>query len=124
MRRLIAFLLLAVLGSAISAPLFAYSSAKANDLPACCRKNGKHHCMMTAAGGLSSQASVSAVPEKCPCFPKDSSPAVDTVSLLPNSTAFYAGALSHPACFAQVEAHYRISFDRSRQKRGPPVDRL
>jgi hypothetical protein len=27
---------------------------------------------------------------------------------------------SHPAAIEQIEARYRISFNRSRQKRGPP----
>ena len=39
----------------------------------------------------------------------------------PASGLFYAGILSHPVIAAQTEAHYRVAYDRSRLKRGPPV---
>jgi hypothetical protein len=43
-RRAIAFSLMVLFSLTLIAPLFA-PDADAN-LPACCRRNGKHHCMM------------------------------------------------------------------------------
>ncbi len=36
------------------------------------------------------------------------------------SAAFYGSLISHPTQHAQIEARGRISFSRTRQKRGPP----
>jgi hypothetical protein len=55
MRRALALLLLAVIGSPLITPLL-FASARA-DLPVCCRRDGKHHCAMGGmAGTASSQA--------------------------------------------------------------------
>jgi hypothetical protein len=125
MRRFAAMLLLVTLCSFLSAPLLALSSNRQNDLPACCRNDGKHHCM--ASMGIDSEsalapARISAPFEKCPLFPKAILPGPATRQLytLPSSGTFYAALRSHPACTMQVEALYRVSFDRARQKRGPP----
>jgi hypothetical protein len=64
----------------------------------------------------------SALPDKCPFFPHawQVTP-VQHRAIAPSPVgAFYASLQSHPACHAQSEAQCRISFDRSRQKRGPP----
>ena len=66
---------------------------------------------------------VSSSPEQCPFFPHAVLMVTGQKHFLAPSPAevFYAALQSHPACYAQDEAHLRISFDRSRQKRGPPV---
>jgi hypothetical protein len=43
---------------------------------------------------------------------------------LASAAAFYAGVVSHPAQFSQVEAWARVALDGARQKRGPPSVRL
>ena len=60
--------------------------------------------------------------EKCPFFPKALATGVRAqVLFAPGaSSLFFAALASHPAIAAQSEARYRISFDRARQKRGPP----
>lgn len=72
----------------------------------------------------SSQKQLTAIGEKCPCFPRATAVTGSTVTFASGVFLFYAEALSHPACFSQVEAQYRISFDRARQKRGPPLHTL
>ncbi|HEU5022445.1 MAG TPA: hypothetical protein VFT60_11150 [Bryobacteraceae bacterium] len=46
MRRLLASLLLVVISLSLVSPVLA--SAAKSDLPACCLRNGKHHCEMGA----------------------------------------------------------------------------
>src|ERR1700744_880286 len=125
MRRLAAASMLLVLLSLWSAPLFVAMSAGAQrNLPLCCRRNGRHHCMGQTIEQPVSGTVVSAPHEKCPVFPKSLMPRTAHTDLFaqPAGAQFYAAVLSHPAVFAQTEALYRISNDRSRRKRGPPAN--
>ena len=101
------------------APLFA-SNADAN-LPACCRRNGKHHCMMRMMeDSTDSKLRFTTVQEKCPYTPAQAvAPRIQTPTR-EQSQLFFAEIKAHPALAFQTEAHLRISFSRSRQKRGPP----
>ena len=127
MRRLISILLLAVFGLPVVSPLFAATQAADAGLPACCRRNGKHHCMMKMQerSKLIQQGVWIGPPaDQCPYYP-GALPAVHS-DLLPTEapgsvTAPIAGA---PARIAQTESKRRISHDRSRQKRGPPASLL
>jgi hypothetical protein len=123
-RRFVSISLLLLLTLPLVSPLFAASMAEAN-VPVCCRRHGKHHCTMTAvaqqSSSTSSKVKTAAVRERCPYNPS-SSAAVNLVFVTdPIQQAIFAGIVSHPACHAQTEACFRISFDRSRQKRGPPA---
>jgi hypothetical protein len=122
MRRSIALFMILVFGSFLSAPLIAASSDPLSKLPVCCRANGKHHCMMRIMQGDPGGDQVSA-PNKCPLFPQWRPMNVMHNQAEPPSKTvlFYAALQSHPTCHAQTEAQQRISFDRSRQKRGPPA---
>jgi hypothetical protein len=97
-------------------PLFASSAS--STLPACCRKAGKHHCVEQSS---SPDRAASMAAQKCPMFPHATAPAHVESYTPSDSTIFFAGLVSHPAVSAQVEAGYRISFHRARQKRGPPA---
>ena len=124
MRRSIVFILLLAFCSYLSAPAIAASSYSRSNLRACCRRDGKHHCMLRKMGQHNTSGQyVSAPPEKCPYCPDASLqlPVQWHPFTLPSAGTFYAALLSHPACAAQTGAHSRISFDRSRQKRGPPA---
>jgi hypothetical protein len=122
MRRFIAVFMMLVFGSFLSAPLIAAASDPLSQLPVCCRVNGKHHCMMRIMQGNPAGIQISG-PQKCPLFPKWRPMNALHNEATPTSAAelFYAALRSHPACHAQTEAQKRISFDRSRQKRGPPA---
>jgi hypothetical protein len=125
MRRPIAVFLLLIFGSFLGAPLLATSNLQ-NDLPACCRRNGSHHCVTRMMEGDRGSRQVSAPAEKCPFFPHIGQlTQVQNPAIAPSPAgAFYAALESHPACHTQSEAQRRISFDRSRQKRGPPAAAL
>jgi hypothetical protein len=119
MRRKIALSLVLMFSWMLIAPLFT-PDAEAS-LPACCRRNGKHHCMMHMMERLGgNEKSFTSVSEKCPSFPAGTC-AVHSPSFKPEAgEQFYAQIVSHPACVAQTEALSRIAFLRSHQKRGPP----
>lgn len=119
-RRTIALTLLAFLGLAVAAPLLSWNP-EAN-LPPCCRRHGKHHCMMRMMRLWDNRSpGFAAVSERCPCPPAVIS-AAHSSSWKPETAALiYAEIARHPACVAQTETLYRLSFQRSRQKRGPPA---
>ena len=114
-------LVLPTFGSAY-ASVGARGGSEAN-LPACCRRNGAHHCMLSAAErtALTKGISFSRTPQRCPYFPQVLPAAQHApASLVPTAT-FFADVQSHPTCASQALAKFRISRDRSRQKRGPPT---
>jgi len=131
MRRLLSISLLLLLVLPIVSPLFAATPSEAN-LPACCRRNAKHHCAMGTAMGAtgtalqqsSSQsptAQSSTIREKCPYLLTVQAPAHLIFTPDEIQTVLHTGILSHPAVHAQTEALLKISFDRARSKRGPPA---
>jgi hypothetical protein len=118
-RRLLAISLLMLFGLPFAAPLFGANAAEAN-LPICCRRDGKHHCAMMSMDESTGRA-LRTVGEKCPY-----SVAPPAILVLPSYTpstaqSVFAGVIRHPTSAPQVEAQRRISFDRARQKRGPPA---
>jgi Protein of unknown function (DUF2946) len=99
-------------------------------LPACCRREGKHHCAMSDEerammmgdqnDGASKTDRMSAPFEKCP-YSQHSLGAVHLRVFAPGAAAMQSvDALQKISAAEQAECLRRISFDRSRQKRGPP----
>jgi hypothetical protein len=106
-------------------PFVSSQTTNEASLHACCRTRGKHHCAMNTNLLTGSQSSNSSpvfaqLTEKCPYLP--ASPVnLHGHSFKPTLAALvFAGIVSHPVRRPQAEAQRRISFDRSRQKRGPP----
>jgi len=102
------------------APLLAHDAD--SNLPACCRRNGKHHCMMQKMQRPGSkETGFASVSEKCPCFPASTCAAHSTKCKAEAHKQFYAYVVSYPARSTRTEAHSRISSLRSHQRRGPPT---
>jgi hypothetical protein len=125
-RKLLSILLLAFVGLPAISPFFASTTQDEASLPACCRRNGKHHCMMSMGERqklADSQGPQFAAPmDKCPYCPSMATLVTgSSLFLPPSANAGFAGLVSHPAGIAQTESKLRISRTRSRQKRGPPV---
>ena len=82
-----------------------------------------HHCMNLAAGhaALVEGIRFTAKSQPCPYDPKAMPSAQHNPASLIPSAMIVAQILSHPASPTQTLAKFRISRDRSRQKRGPPV---
>jgi hypothetical protein len=121
MRRALASFLLALFSLPLIAPLVLAGSD--STLPACCRREGKHRCSMTADDSSTpGEVSLHSVAARCASYPKGTAATTDNnVGVSENSAAIFAAIVSHPAVQAQAEARYRISFARSSQKRGPPA---
>jgi len=118
-RRASAFSLLAALFYSLVAPtLFADSESV---LPQCCRRAGEHRCAMKTDNAAPTGPEFRLV-QNCPACPAAQAATTDSAAaVLKTSNAIFAGLVSHPAVQCQTEALGRISFSRSRQKRGPPA---
>jgi len=119
MRRALAALLVTVFSFPLIAPAFA-SGADESQLPACCRRDGKHHCaMQLEVGNIPAQSRV--ISEKCPYSPFAGSPLLQPHAFAAVRPPAVAGpAQGAAAIIRAAEAGYRISADRTRHKRGPP----
>jgi hypothetical protein len=96
------------------------------NLPPCCRRDGKHHCAMMDRAPESSSGgpAVKAASLKCPLFPSGAIVSGKGTYLVPTtSQSFCAAVVTYPALCAQVEGPYCIYWSRSHQKRGPPAVR-
>jgi len=91
-------------------------------LPACCRRDGKHHCAMMQMSEQQENTgpSWSTLSGKCPMFPKRSVASFIDQSAPPPVAQVAGAVIQHPVTKAQTEVLYRISHSRTRQKRGPP----
>ncbi len=122
MRRIPAILLLYTFSFSLIAPAL-FVDAESN-LPACCRRDGKHHCGMMAqdtADSPSSGLAADAPRMKCPLFPVGGAVVPETAPALLTSVQTTGFTLvSQIADPARADAGHTISFHRSHQKRGPP----
>jgi hypothetical protein len=112
-------LLVTIFSLPLIAPAFA-STPDDSQLPACCRRGGKHHCAMAAEMG-SIPPRFHVVSEKCPYSPFGHAPFVVPHPLAaPAIPTGASNAFGPAAVIRATEAGYRISADRTRHKRGPP----
>ena len=128
LRKFLPIALLVVLFLPLLAPLFSGGLGGETSLPACCRRNGMHHCamIMLEKNGIAA-ASDSKGPlwkrplEQCPYCPAMVVSWHHQQMFAPSTAqAIFAEFLGHPSGTVQTESRRRISRDRSRQKRGPP----
>jgi hypothetical protein len=121
MRRALTSLLLALLSFPLIAPILFANTA--SDLPACCRRDGKHHCAMMDMGITQDDGGVywKSKPQKCSQYPKTGASLCSGKSVPQRSSEIGPLVFSHPTLAAQTEILYRISHSRSREKRGPPI---
>ena len=122
--RISAALLLTFFLGMVLAP-FAVSADGDSWVPACCRSHGRHRCSMR--GHLSEIAqndggpAFTTVSDKCPCTPAAPT-TVHNDTYEPNfQDLLSVRPFAQPNGRAQTEAKRYVSFDRSRQKRGPPA---
>jgi hypothetical protein len=128
LRKLLAIALLAVFSLPFASTLLALAPGSGSQLPACCRRDGKHHCMETMAAAdvaLRDGKRISAPLKKCPYSPSmlNAQHSHDVLSAS-SAEADFASFSGPAAVAAQAESKRRISRDRSRQKRGPPAQFL
>ena len=120
MRRASAMLLLALFGFSLVSP-YAFALSVDSKLPACCRRDGKHHCATMATESESSSG-----PDlragRCSFFPTGVGvPASRTVALAGISQSGSEQLVRHGASAHQKESVCHSPYSRAGQKRGPPT---
>jgi hypothetical protein len=119
-RRISAILLLALFSFLLIGPAVFASDPEAN-LPACCRRRGKHHCTV---GTQTSATEVSLQTGACPNFLTIRAvPASVNTGMAEPYVAEFTSLLSHPVSRPQTETLLHIWFSLAGQKRGPPLSR-
>ena len=131
MRRILSILLLLALGLGPAVPAGALASSlrsgwtgKVDEsrIPACCRRNGKHHCSMSAEqfAGLSGETTVAAT-STCPCIPRALASTAPQLSALTQAapTTFYLRAKFQTQWALDSAPH--MSNRRDWPRRGPPA---
>lgn len=109
-------------------PLFIpfFNPGSESTLPACCRRDGKHHCTMSA-GLRGSVQSASSEPiarpaiSVCPYRSRLLMPFISRVLSVPCAVAFSGRTISYPAPDLETIVLARFSEIRSNLKRGPPA---
>lgn len=120
MRRALASLLLALFSLPLIVPMLRADAD--SKMPACCRRAGQHHCSAPAAATAQDGPVADAVQPKCSNYPTTiASPGAWNAAILGNFASLSTSIVSYPSVEARAEGQYRISFSRSRQKRGPPT---
>ena len=123
LRKLVSILLLAVFGLPFVPQLLAATAKSESNLPACCRRSGKHRCMEAATDRHESATTprAHAPLDKCPYAPATLAASHRPFDGIAASSVIYAEVTSHPSVRPQAESKRRISAERSRSKRGPPT---
>ncbi len=116
MRRLLAIALTLLLGLSPLAPALAQSGQRTVML--CCRKGNTHDC--TGAATRTSPT----VRAHCPMLPETLSAAHGNGWGAPTNQSDDEHDEVSTLLGLRLEAGYRVSFDRSRYKRGPPANNL
>jgi hypothetical protein len=111
-----AILLLAWFGAGLIAPAFAAGGD--SNLPACCRRDGKHHCAMPGP----ESAPGAAIQAVCPAFPlAGAAPAHGRIAAFRPCSAGFSVIRIEGAERILADALAPSPFSRARQKRGPPA---
>lgn len=126
LRKTLSILLLAAFGLPFLSTLLEGSAGAESTLPACCRRSGAHHCMMSAAQleTLQQSAQVTVLHSKCPLYPKASAPAHHPDYSFASPNFVLTTALSATDELGQIAAWARVALEGARHKRGPPAVRL
>ncbi len=123
MRRISAVLLLVLFGVSLLAPAFA-SEADSN-LPACCRRAGKHHCSMAARSGSPQNGPGFAANTVCPLYGQTS--AMQSEPLLtfgPHAVSFQIPQIVYAGGATRSQPDLSAFRAKAHLQRGPPLFNL
>jgi hypothetical protein len=113
-----AILLLAVFSFSLLIP--AFNSDRDANLPACCRRDGKHHCSKSIGGddfnsGASFQANA-----KCPMHPGIVLPSISISGYVPPVASLAVPDNRRALPIGRYRTSFHILHARTHYKRGPP----
>jgi hypothetical protein len=117
MRRLVANALLLLCAVATILPCLL--EALQDNLPACCRRGGQHHCAMMAAVS-STGPSLHAISDQCPLYPRATFVARNHTASPQATRSLFASIVWQPVLLAPADARHLTVNTRSHHKRGPP----
>jgi hypothetical protein len=125
-RRLLSITLLLLFSLPLISPVLVLAASSEANLPACCRRNGAHHCTMKLhqADASGHGPTFSAIPQRCPAYPAIVTSVRHGELSFYQASLIFAEVVSHPAVKVQTQVRARVALDRSRQQRGPPTDIL
>jgi hypothetical protein len=116
MRRALASLLLALFSFPLIFPVL--SAETAGNLPACCRREGQHHCVMAAQTANSGSPSIQA---RCPQFPRINALAVSLNPVLLSASVQTGAPFMHFLGAKKTNENLpQIALRGAERKRGPP----
>jgi len=126
-RRILASLLQILISAQMVTPLVAAGTR--SDLPACCRRAGKHHCAESTVrhiaqpSGPSDQSGQAQISEqRCALFPHDVIPGSGLKVIgIPGQGQSPSVVVASPVCAAPVTECAPAHSGDSAPKRGPPV---
>jgi len=118
MRRIFSLVLLAAFGLPAVAPALTLGQDAEASLPACCRRNGAHHCSMKMHRPPSSAPAFS---ERCPSFPQPfiTPGKISSFALLSAPRLTIQARSTLLACKPSATLH-SSTHDFALYKRGPP----
>lgn len=118
-RKLMATGLLCLFSTLCAAPIL-FSGAESS-LPACCRRDGHHHCSVMQTGGLPTDGpAFAAALQKCPLFPTVVSGVKGIHAYLIKARAENAHCVDEPLTSAQSQSPHCSLSVRIELERGPP----
>ena len=118
MPRLVSIVLLAIFAGNASVP--ALIANPDSGLPACCRRDGKHHCAMMEAIEKDTTSRYRPARSRCAEYPKMTGGPIAGPPGAAASSAVAGPAPCRLVRDTQPRALQCLSHSRSRQKRGPP----
>jgi hypothetical protein len=121
-RRLLALSLLLLFSFPLVSPLFALSTTSDANLPACCRRNGVHHCQMKLQQSTAAahQTTLTTISTKCPLYPGSAILVQHKDAWLHAVNRIVGKSVRRTTVKAPTYAHVQIALDTAWQKRGPP----
>jgi hypothetical protein len=120
LRRLLSILLLAVTALAAVSPLFALTPMRTG-LPACCRKNGKHHCEGSVQVSSEKTATLTALADKCPYSPVTAANNHSNDPALASRQSIWIAPAIHSALLPNMQSKHYSAAASLQHKRGPPT---
>jgi hypothetical protein len=121
-RKLLSLLLLAVFSLPLLLPALALAQGPESNLPACCRRNGAHHCMMSAEQmqRLLNGIKASAPHSHCPLYPAAITPLRHVDLAVPVAAAALTTITYVAAAPFRTDSGIRAALDNAHHPRGPP----